>query len=119
MKHLLLAVLLLLNACTFDLRGDGEPLRVEVSVYPETVPQGGSFEVFVDVLSVTEPLEVAVVPPEEVSVDETIGGSYVRLDVSAAEDAPPGTYTLTVDLKSGTAASQLALGFSITPEDAP
>lgn len=119
MRRLLLATLLLLSACTFDLRGSGEPLRVEVSEYPETVPQGGSFEVFVDVLSVTERLEVALVPLEGVGVDETIGGSYVLLAVSAAEDIQPDTYTLTVNLKSGTATSQLALGFTVTPADTP
>ena len=114
-----IGVLLLLGACTFELTGNGEPLRVEVSEYPATVPQGGSFEVFVDVLSVTEPLEVSVSPPEEISVEETIGGSYVLLAVTVPATTPPTTHTITVDLRSGTAKAQLALGFAVTPEETP
>lgn len=114
MNRILIAFLLLLNACTFDLRGSGDPLKIEVSKYSETVPQGGTFEVFIDVLSVTDPLEVAVVPLEEISVDETVGGSYALLKVTALDSASPGTQTLKVNLRSGAATSQLALGFSVT-----
>lgn len=114
MNRLLFASLLLLGACTFDLRGSGETLKLEVSEYSETLPQGETFEVFVDVLSVTEPLEVSVVPLEEINVDETVGGSYVLFEVTALDGAPPGTQTLTVNLRSGTASSQLALGFTVT-----
>lgn len=106
-----------LTACAFDLGGSGNPLTVEVSEYPDTVVQGAVFDVFIDILNVTERLEVAVVPPEGVGVEETVGGSYVLLKVSVPEDAAPGAQTITVDLRSGASTTRLALGFTVTDRE--
>lgn len=116
MNRFFLPVLLLLGACTFELSGSGTPLEVVVSEYPAEVARGGSFEVTVDVLRVTEPLEVAVTKPEGVEVAETVGPSYAVLTVAVGAEVPPTAQTVTVELRSGEARAQLALGFTVTGE---
>ena len=116
MKRLFLASLLLLGACTFELSGSGTPLEVVVSDYPAEVARGEAFEVTIDVLRVTEPLEVAVTPPEGIKVAETVGPSYAALTVAVGAEVPPIAQTVTVELRSGEARAQLALGFTVTGE---
>lgn len=117
MRRAVILTLLLLGACTFDLGGRGNPLTVEVSEYPVTVPQDGFFEVLIDVLNVTDQLEVAVTPPEEITVAETVGGSYVVLGVTVPAGTTPKAHTITVALRSGESATELALGFTVTEEE--
>lgn len=116
MNRLLAAPLLLLGACTFELPGGGSPLEVVVSDYPSEVARGDAFEVTVDVLAVTEPLEVAVTPPEGVEVAETVGASYAVLTVAVGAEVPEAAQTVAVALRSGEANAQLALGFTVTGE---
>ena len=116
MSRTVLATLLLLGACTFELSGSGTPLEVVVSDYPAEMARGETFEVTVDVLRVTEPLEVAVTKPEDVEVAETVGPSYAVLTVAVGAEVPEAAQTVTVELRSGEARAQLALGFTVTGE---
>jgi len=112
MRVLVLA-LLLLSGCTFELGGVREGLRVEVSEYPTRVTPGTSFEVLVDVLNVEAPLESNVVPPEDIEVQEAVGGSFVALSVTVPEGAEPGVRTIVVELRSGERTATVNLGFTV------
>lgn len=116
MNRSLLPLLLLLGACTFELSGSGTPLEVVVSEYPAEVARGDTFEVTVDVLAVTEPLEVAVTKPEGIEVAEKVGASYAVLTVAVGAEVPEAAQTVAVELRSGEAHAQLALGFTVTGE---
>jgi len=106
-------VLIVLSACTLQTGGGREGLRVEVSDYPTRVTAGESFEVFVDVLNVDAPLESNVVPPDDLEVQETVGGSFVVLKVNVPEGAEPGVRTVVIELKSGPRQTTVNLGFTV------
>lgn len=107
--------LLLLSACTFELGREG--LRVELSAYPTQVAPGTTFEVFVDVLSVEAPLESYMVPPEDLGVQEVVGGSFVVLRVFIPEGAEPGVRTIVIELRSGERTATVELGFTVVRDE--
>lgn len=107
------ALIILLSACTIQVGGGREGLRIEVSDYPTRVTAGDTFEVFVDVLNVDAPLESNVVPPEDITVEEAVGGSFVTLRVMVPEGAEPGVRTVVIELKSGERQATVNLGFTV------
>ena len=106
-------LVIILSACTIQTGGGREGLRVEVSNYPTVVGAGDTFEVFVDVLSVDAPLESNVVPPEDIGVEEAVGGSFVTLRITVSEDAEPGVRTVIVELRSAQQETTVNLGFTV------
>lgn len=106
-------LLIMLSACTLQTGGGRDGLRVEVSDYPTRVAAGERFEVFVDVLNVDAPLESNVTPPDDVGLEETVGGSFVILRVIVSEGAEPGVKTVVVELKSGSRQTTVNLGFTV------
>lgn len=107
------ALLILLSACTIQTGGGREGLRIEVSDYPTQVMAGDTFDVFVDVLNVDAPLESNVTPPEDIEVEEAVGGSFLTLRVVIPEGAEPGVRTIIIELKSGQRQATVNLGFTV------
>ena len=93
--------------------GGREGLRIEVSDYPTQVTAGDTFEVFVDVLNVDAPLESNVVPPEDITVEEAVGGSFVTLRVMVPAGAEPGVRAIVIELRSGERQATVNLGFTV------
>lgn len=113
-----LITLVLLTGCVFE-RSAGSVFQLEVSRYPQQVEVGTSFEVIIDVFDIREPLEVAVMPVEGLSIDETVGGTFVMLEVTVDVSATPGATSILVALRSGIREGEVVVGFEVLAEAEP
>lgn len=113
------ALLFLLSACTFDIGRMRNPLNVQVSSYPVTVTAGESFNVLIDVFNIEVPLESNLLVPEDIAVEESVGGSFVVLQVTVMEEAEPGVKTIVLELRSGEQQTTVNLGFTVEPPVEP
>ncbi len=116
--RIILVFLVLLTGCVFE-RSTGSVLQLEVSRYPQQVEVGTSFEVVIDVFGIREPLEVAVTPVEGLRIDETVGGTFVMLEVTVDASATPGVTSIPITLRSGVREGEIVVGFEVLPKTKP
>lgn len=104
--------LALLTGCVFE-RSSGSVFQLEVSRVPQQVEVGTSFEVLIDVFDIRKPLEVAVTAVDGLSIDETVGGTFVILEVTVDASATLGATSISIALRSGVREGEIIVGFEV------
>ena len=117
MVRTLLALALLLSACAVPLNAPGK-LELSVSDYPVSVRAGDTLRILVEVSAPAAELEVNVNAPEDITITEKIGLSFVELSLNTSQGSS-GLKEVTVEIISARQAGLATIGFEVQTETRP